>query len=316
MKKKKEVLVYLITGFLESGKTRFLKEVIDEGQFADGKVSLYIRCEEGEEELDEALLLKNNIKSRDVEDEEEITREYFDKCEEYVKPERILIEYNGTWDPDRVMEAMPEHWVLAEGIAIVNAATFEQYLSNMKQMMTRQFTYADLIIFNRSDESTMNLAGYKRKARAVNRRAQVVFEMTDGSVNGDIKEELPYDINAPVIEITDEDYGIWYLDAFENPDAYIDKKVHFKGVVFKPKKSKPDIFVPGRFCMTCCEADIQFYGFPCRYSKAPELKEKQVISITAVMQSAMSRSFGRPTPTLIATNVEAAAPPAEEVVYF
>ena len=316
MKKKKEVLLYLITGFLESGKTSFMREVIEEGQFADGKVSLYIRCEEGMEDLDEELLLKNNIKLRNVEDEEEISREYFDKCEEYVKPTRVLIEYNGTWDPDRVLEAMPEHWVLAEGIAIVDATTFEQYLSNMKQMMTRQFTYADLIIFNRSDESSMNLAGYKRKARAVNRRAQVVFEMKDGTVNGDIKEELPYDINAPVIEVSDEDYGIWYLDAFENPDEYVDKKVHFKGVVFKPKKSKPDIFVPGRFCMTCCEADIQFYGFPCRFSGADKLKEKQVIDITAVMKTAMSKSFGRPTPTLIALEVGNAEPPAEEIVYF
>lgn len=313
--KKKEVLVYLITGFLESGKTSFMKEVIEEGQFADGKVSLYICCEEGVEELEEELLLKNNIKLRNVEEEDEITREYFDKCEEYVKPSRVLIEYNGTWDPEKVMNAMPEHWVLAEGIALVDATTFEQYLSNMKQMMTRQFTYADLIIFNRSDES-MNLAGYKRKARAVNRRSQVVFEMKDGSVNGDIKEELPYDINAPIIDITDEDYGIWYLDAFENPDVYEGKKVRFKGVVFKPKKSKSDVFVPGRFCMTCCEADIQFYGFPCRYDGAGKLKEKQVISVTASMSSAMSKNYGRPAPVLIAENIESTEPPADEIVYF
>ena len=123
-------------------------------------------------------------------------------------------------------------------------------------------------------------------------------------------------MNAPVIEVTDEDYGIWYLDAFENPDTYMGKKVRLKGVVFKPKKSKPDVFVPGRFCMTCCEADIQFYGFPCRFENAKKLKEKQVVSVTATMTSAMSKTYGRPAPVLIADNIELTDPPAEEIVYF
>ncbi|MCR5626527.1 MAG: GTPase [Lachnospiraceae bacterium] len=316
MFKKKEVLVYLITGFLESGKTSFIKEVISEGQFADGKINLYLSCETGMEEVGNELLLQNNFKVREVESEEEITEEFFKKCDSYVRPARVLIEYNGTWDPNTVIEAFPDHWVLAEGIATVDATSFEQYLANMKQMMTRQFTYADLIIFNRADESTMNLAGYKRKARAVNRRSTVVFEMKDGTVNNDVKEELPYDLNSDVIEVTDEDYGIWYLDSFENPNTYEGKTVKFKGVVYKPEKAKPNVFIPGRFCMTCCEADITFYGYPCFYEGAPELKEKQVVEVTAKMDVAMSKTAGQDAPYLKAVSIEPADPPAEEVVYF
>ncbi len=313
--KRKEVLVYLITGFLESGKTSFLKEIIAEGQFDDGLVSVYLSCEEGMEEVSEDALAKSNIRLYSVEEEEEITSELFKKLDKNVKPSRVLIEYNGTWDPDKVMEAMPDHWILAEGIALVDASTFEQYLSNMKQMMTRQFTYADLIVFNRSDEG-MNLAGFKRKARAVNRRSQVAFEMKDGSINNEVKEELPYDITRDHIDVKDEDYGIWYLDAYENVDAYVGKEVRFKGVVYMPKKARYDVFIPGRFCMTCCEADIQFYGFPCIYEQARDLKDKQVVMITAEIGSAMNNKAGQPTPVLQAKSVEPAEPPAEETVYF
>lgn len=42
------------------------------------------------------------------------------------------------------------------------------------------------------------------------------------------KDEMPFDINAPIIEIPPEDYGIWFVDAMDNPDKYVDKIVRFK----------------------------------------------------------------------------------------
>ncbi len=316
MFRKREVLVYLLTGFLESGKTSFIREVIREGQFADGKATLYIRCEEGIEELDEETMTANRFILRSVEDEEEITPEYLKKCEDYVRPDRVVIEYNGTWDPDRLIEAFPDTWMLVEGIATVDATTYEQYLANMKQMMTRQFTYADLIVFNRSDRESMNLASYKRKARAVNRRSQVVFEMKDGSVDPNIREELPYSLDDEVIEIADEDYGIWYLDCYEHLDSYVGKVVRFKGYVFKARHGKGKFFVAGRRCMTCCEADIQFYGYPCAYEEEETLKNREVVLVTAEVVTTQRPDVEGPVPALLAREVEKTEPPAEEIVFF
>ncbi len=316
MFRKREVLVYLLTGFLESGKTSFLREVIREGQFADGKATLYILCEEGIEELDEKTLRDNRFTLRLVEDEEEITAELLNHFEEELRPDRVVIEYNGTWDPDRLLEAFPDSWMLVEGIATVDASTFEQYLNNMKQMMTRQYTYADLVVFNRSDAESMNLASFKRKARAVNRRSQVIFEMTDGSVDPNVREELPYDLEAPLIEVADEDFGIWYLDVFEHMDAYQGKQVRFKGIVYKPRRKNGNFFVPGRRCMTCCEADIQFYGFPCFYDDIAGLTDKDAVMVTAVIGAVNNEENGEPAPALKAVKVEKAEPPAEEIVFF
>ncbi len=315
MFKKREIPVYLFTGFLESGKTSFIIETMKEGQFEDGMRTVYIVCEEGMEEIDSEMLEKNKFKVYTFEDEESLTKEALTKIDKSVRPDRVLIETNGMWDVEHVLDALPDQWLLGEGIATVNAGTYETYLNNMKMTMLNQFMYADLILFNRCTED-MDLAMFKRTARAKNRRAQVIFEMTDGTMNNDVKEELPYDLNAPEIQIEDDDFGIWYLDAFDNMDSYIGKTVKFKGQVYHPKGANPDVFVPGRFAMTCCAADIQFVGFPCRFDGAKKLKEKSYVTVTAEVQSAMSKNYDKPAPILIAKSVEEAEPAEDEVVYF
>ncbi len=311
--KKKEVPVYLITGFLESGKTQFIVETMKDGQFKDGLKTLYIICEEGVEEITDAELEANAFERVTVEAEEDVTFDTFMQLTLEHDPDRVMIEYNGTWEPDKVLEAFPPSWILAEGICTIDAATYQDYLANMKQMMTRQFTYADLVIFNRCDLS-QDLPMFKRTVRALNRRSQVVFEMKDGTINNNIKEELPYDINADVIEVKDDDYGIWYIDVFDNLPNYSGKTVRFKGIVYKPKKSRDDMFVPGRFAMTCCAADIQFVGFPCKWQGAKQLKDKTPVYVTARVGSTETEQGS--APVLFADSVEITEPPEEEVVYF
>ncbi|MBQ9359745.1 MAG: TIGR03943 family protein [Lachnospiraceae bacterium] len=311
--RKKEIPIYLFTGFLESGKTQFIIETLKEGQFKDGNKTLYIMCEEGVEEIPKAALDDNMFVPVTIENEEDISFDTFMKLDLDYDPDRVMIEYNGTWEPDKVLEAFPENWLLAEGICTIDASTYQDYLANMKQMMTRQFTYADLVIFNRCDEA-QDLPMFKRTVRALNRRSQVVFEMKDGTINNNVKEELPYDINADVIKVEDDDYGIWYIDVFDNLDNYKGKTVKFKGVVYKPKRSQDDVFVPGRFAMTCCAADIQFVGFPCKWKDAKRLKEKTPVYVTAHVGE--TRTNEGVAPVLYADAIEITDPPEEEVVYF
>ena len=315
MFKKREVPVYIFTGFLESGKTSFIEETLKEGQFEQGGKKAMIVCEEGEVELDEELLEKNKFRLFTFENEEDLTLDALKKIERDMKPETVIVEWNGTWDQNNLIEALPDEWLIGETITTVDAGTYPTYLANMKMMMINQFQYADLICFNRCTED-MDLASFKRTSRAKNRRAQVIFEMTDGQINNNVKEELPYDITAPVIEVEDDDFGIWYMDCFDNVENYRGKVFKFKGVVYKPKKAKDDIFVPGRFAMTCCAADIQFVGFPCKYEGAADLQEKQVVMVTAELDSAYSKTYGQEAPILKVRSLEKAEAPTEEVVYF
>ena len=195
---RKPVPVYLFTGFLDGGKTSFIRQTMDEGQFKDGRTTLMIVCEEGEETVDIMRLEANRFVVRNVEDEDDINEDLLKGFDKEVRPDRVIIEENGMWDVDELFEALLDHWEVAEVITPIDSGAFEMYLSNMKMIMTNQYKYSDLVVFNRC-EPEHERAMVKRMVRAVNRRAQVLYETRDGQVEDNVPEELPYDMDAPVI---------------------------------------------------------------------------------------------------------------------
>ena len=186
----------------------------------------------------------------------------------------------------------------------------------MKMMMTNQYLYSDVVVFNRCDDK-YDRAMFKRMVRAVNRRAQVLYESPDGRVEDNVPEELPYNINADVIEVGDEDYGIFYIDIFENMDNYLNKTVRFKARAAHPKDvKKNDVFVVARPAMTCCAEDIALVGFPCEYKGQAGIKEGAWVDLTAKVQAIMNRQTNEPSPYMIAQKIETTNAPEDEVAYF
>lgn len=313
---KRPIPVYLFTGFLDAGKTSFIRQTMDEGQFKDGLTTLLVVCEEGEEDIDIMRLSSSKFVVRKIEDEDDVNQELLKQFEKEVKPHRVIIESNGMWDIDEMLDAFPEHWQIAEVITPVDSTTFEMYLNNMKMMMTNQFAYSDLVVFNRCTPEK-DRAMFKRIVRAVNRRAQVLYETPDGKVEDNVPEELPYDINASVISIEDEDFGIFYIDILDNLANYIDKTVSFKAMAYHPKDNKrSNLFVAGRMAMTCCADDIAFVGFPCECENQSNFKDKQWIQVKAKVKSVMNREQNEPAPYLIVEEISNAAAAEDEVVYF
>ena len=56
-----EVPVYLFTGFLEAGKTKFIQETLEDARFNSGERTLLLVCEEGIEEYDKSRFAKKNV---------------------------------------------------------------------------------------------------------------------------------------------------------------------------------------------------------------------------------------------------------------
>ena len=199
----------------------------------------------------------------------------------------------------------------------MNAETYDVYSQNMKATMVEQFNSADMVIFNRCDENS-KIPEWRRSIKAVNRRAQIIFEMKDGSIAPETNEpeDLPYDVTADVIELPDDDFGIWYVDASDMKERYDGKKIHFKAMVFRPKQYGSNAFVPGRFAMTCCVEDIQFVGFKCYYQGARNLVDRQWVDVTAKIGYEYYPDFDGEGPVLTAEKVTLTSAPEEEVVYF
>lgn len=316
-RQEKEIPVYIFMGFLDSGKTTFVKETLLDREFTDGDRTLLLVCEDGEEEYDKKALAGKNIYTEFIE-ENQLNTEYLLDLQDKYRPEKVMIEYNGMWKLDKIFEIrVPKGWTVVQVLSFVNAETYEVYSNNMKATMMEQVGSADLVVFNRCDENSKR-SEWRRSIKAVNRRAQIIFEMKDGSVAPDenTEEDLPYDVKAPVIELQDEDFGIWYVDAADQPDRYKGKKIHFKAMVFKPKQYGRSAFVPGRFAMTCCVEDITFVGFKCYYDGAKNLVDRQWVDVTATIDSEYYPDFEGEGPVLHAEKVVLTGPAEEEVVYF
>lgn len=311
-----EIPVYMFMGFLESGKTTFASETLIERGFTEGEPTLLLVCEEGIEEYDEEYLASQNIHTEYI-SEENLNTEYLLDLQDKYKPTRVLIEYNGTWKIDKLFGIrVPKGWTVVQVITFVDATTYDVYIANMKAMMYDHLSAADMIVFNRCDENTRR-AEYRKNIKAINRRAQIIFENKEGLAEVDDGEiDLPFDIDAPVIELEDEDFGIWYIDACDNPDKYLGKKIIFKAMVHKPKAYKADEFVPGRFAMTCCADDVAFIGFKCYFQAAKHLKDRQWVRVTGVIDKEFYQEFEGDGPVIRATKVELDKPAEEELVYF
>lgn len=234
-----EIPVYLFTGFMDSGKTTLIRQTLLRDHFGEGAKTLLIVCEDGDEEYEEDKLKEANIQLLMIEKEEDLTETLLKNINLQYLPDQVFIEYNGTWRMDTLLETkLPEGWIIVQSLATADAGTFDMYLDNMRAMILEQMFQADVVIFNRCTDDTQK-GKFRRAVKAVNRPAQIVYEREDGTLD-EREEELPFDLNQDVIEISDEDYAIWYMDAQENYKKYDGKKVSFLALVYNPDKMKKE----------------------------------------------------------------------------
>ena len=309
------VMVYLMTGFLDSGKTQFLTFTLKQDYFQiDGK-TLLILCEEGEEEYDPMEMLRYGVVIERVEEQEDLTEEWLEEMNKKHEPERVVVEYNGMWKvSDFENLKLPDGWEIEQKLTTVDASTFQMYLTNLKPLFVEMVRDAELVLFNRCEDINP-LAGYRRSVKVVSPQAEVIFEDENGEVGNIFEDDVPYDLKAPVIEIAKEDYGIWYVDMMENPDRYKGKVVEFTAKAVKPRTFPSKVFLPGRMAMTCCADDTTFLGYVCKSSYAPKLKPGDWVKIRAKVGFANVSVYRGEGPVLEAEHIELAEP-IEELVYF
>lgn len=312
-----ETPVYMFLGFLESGKTKFIQETLEDPRFATGEKTLLLVCEEGEEEYETIKFA--NAESVDLvvlEDKDQLTEEYLTRLQTEHGAQRVVVEYNGTWMIEDFFNAMPEGWMINQMMTFFDAQTFLNYNANMRQFTFDKIENTQLVVFNRFNDS-MDKMQLHKIVRGISRRCDIVYERVDGTADfDDIEDPLPFDINAPVIQIEDRDYAFFYRDLTENLEAYIGKTVKFKGLVATDKRLSPQDIVVGRHVMTCCEADIQYCGLACVLPSAMELQTRDWITVTAKVQFQKHRIYKGKGPVLVAEKVVIGMPPEEQLATF
>ncbi len=305
--------VYMINGFLESGKSEFIRYTLEQPYFRIREKTLLILCEEGEVEFDEKLLKSSRTALELIEEESDFIPDKLKALEKKYKPERIIIEYNGMWNFKEMK--LPRHWNIEQQITTIDASTFPMYYTNMRSLLAEMLRESDLIIFNRCD-GIRDLSSYKRNVKAINQKAEIVFEDANGEVNAIMEDELPYDLKQDTLELDNIGYGVWYLDALDHAERYAGKQMVFTAMVLKPKGFPEDYFVPGRIAMTCCADDMAFLGFACEYEGAGALRERDWVRVRAEMRWEYWADYDGEGPVLHAVSVEKCEAPEKEIIDF
>ena len=306
-----QIPVYVFTGFLDSGKTKFIQETLEDPRFNDGERTLLLVFEEGEEEYDFSTYPHKSVYMQVLNQETVTTKELEDLTKKY-KADRIVAELNGMQQVGDLYMRFPEEWVVAQEVMFADSTTFMAYNSNMRNLVMDKLVGAQMVVFNRLTPGADTMPFHKI-ARAANRKIDILYDYTDGTTAyDDVIDPLPFDINAPVIEIKDEDYALWYRDVTEEPQKYDGKTVSFKAQVAMLKRDRDNMFAPGRFVMTCCVEDIEFCGIPCRYDRSRELESRSWVMVMARIAAEKHRLYkGDVGPVLTAMEVVKGAEPAE-----
>ena len=132
-----DIPVYLVAGFLDAGKTNFINGILEDG-FAREDKTLLICCEEGVEEYETA----KNTTVVVLDEADEMNTKKMEALDKEYQPERVIIEYNSIWTIERLGSCMlPRKWEVVQIITTVDANTFDNYFTNMRQMLNYDNTW-------------------------------------------------------------------------------------------------------------------------------------------------------------------------------
>ena len=306
-----QIPVYAFTGFLDSGKTKFIQETFEDERFNAGERTLLLVFEEGEEEYDLSTYPHKNVFIETL-DQQTVTTKQLQSLLKKYKAERVVVELNGMQQVGDLYMKFPEGWIVAQEVMFADATTIMAYNANMRNLVMDKLVGAQMVVFNRLEKGA-DIMPFHKLARAASRNIDILYDYTDGTTEFDeIEDPLPFDINAPVICVNDQDYALWYRDVTAEPEKYDGKTVCFKAQVAMLRRDKNGMFAPGRFVMTCCVDDIQFCGIPCRYDKAATLESRSWVMVTAKITAEKHKLYkGDIGPVLTAIRVETGAEAAD-----
>ena len=312
----REIPLYLFTGFLGAGKTTFIKETLENHEFGDDGRTLLLICEEGDIEYDPNKFVGPGVRVEVINSEEELNPANLAKLSAPGDFDRVVVEYNGMWENQRLFESMPRGWVIAQEMALFDTGTFMMYNQNMRQLCFNKMQTADMVVFNRCEKGFDKMP-YHKEVRIANRKNFIVYEYSPNDIEpDDIQDPLPYDMTKSQIEIEDDWFAEWYRDLNENEENYDGKTFIIKGRVALSNELPDGQFAFGRHIMTCCEADIQFAGLLSYYSGQEELEVGDWVKITAKCRLEYAEAYKEKGPVLYIKKLERCEPTDPEVATF
>ena len=307
--------VYIAAGLLDSGKTSFIKETLYDPNFNEGEKTLIISFEDGEVEFDEKFLKSTNSELIMLDSLDDFTIEYQNSLFENYDFDRIFIEANGMQDEFTflVNRGLSRKFELAQILCMVDSSMFKLQLNNLKTFFFNHIRLASVAIFNRFDNED-DFLYIRNNVKAVNPRIDLVFENSDHEIV-EVNEADIFDLSSGHIEVSDNDFGVWYMDCANNPDKYenIEIQVNMRFQEDLPEYENAAIL--GRSAMVCCADDIAQIGVTCVGLDKKQMKMDDYYLLDGVLRT-IDDTNGDKTCILQVKSCKPGRKLADDLVYF
>lgn len=168
-------VIDLVTGVFEAGKTSFIKKLIEKEAVISYKNILIINTELGMESYEDLFIEDVNITCIDIFKEEDFNQDRINKEIARLKPDYVLIEYNGMWDLERVLGMkFTRGYYIKNLIDVVDYKTFDIYINNMEAIMVDKISNCDILVMTKSKGYDIDNMNLKYKAiRHINKACDI-----------------------------------------------------------------------------------------------------------------------------------------------
>jgi len=250
--------IYIVSGFLDSGKTSFIKEVLSNPDFNTGEKTLIIAFEEGDVEYNEKFLKLTNSEVVYLDSLDDFVQPKQKELDEKYKPDRVMVELNGLFD-DTVLfkKGFISNWEIGQIVTLFDSTKFNLHITNMKQFVFNHIVNTEMVILNRVDnEDKLYL---RNNIKAINPTVTILYEDSKGNVSNRL--DVSYFDTSKPLDIKDDDFGLWYMDALENPEKYNNCQIEINSYYQEDIKEYENAGIFGRRAMVCCANDVSNIGF-------------------------------------------------------
>lgn len=316
MQERRQIPVFVFTGFLDAGKTKFIQETLENRDFVEGRRTLLLVCEQGEEEYDPTRFASEDIFYEKIEQAEDLSGALVLSLVSKHRANQVMVEYNGMWALDMLYQSVVPPLAVVQEFSFFDSSTILTYNNNMRTQTVDKLRSCDLAIFNRVPKGA-DVMPFHKLVRGVSRNADIVYDHSDGTIERDeIADPMPFDKNASVIEIEDRDFALWYRDMGENLTEYSGKTVKFRGQITRNPKLRKNEIAVGRKIMVCCADDIAYSGLVAEYDGASHYQDGEWVMVTAEIILKNHPLYQSKGPVLVIKTLAYTDAPTEEIATF
>ena len=296
----------LVCGFLDAGKTTYIRECIQNDYFYKYGRTLILCFEQGEAEYDEDELAAKNTKVAYFDGDTDVGTFCMQQIETH-RPDRIYVEMNAMMQELR--ERLPRCMQVSFVVTWLDWQTLPLYFANFRQMIRQMASSSHQVVF-RGCPSRELLSPYSQAFRLMNQKATYLRQDPMGYHEKAFDLFLPFSLEDDEITIPEASFLPLWLDALDHPEHYAGKTLHFKDALELRRVGQDETWSAGRVVMICCMADLQFMAFA--LENTSELPGGW-ITLDAVGELS-SDAYGRARLTLRPIRTCRAAPPDAQIL--